>query len=269
VSGAVDIQDQLGRRVRLPAPAQRVVSLVPSQTELLFALGAGDRVVGVTDFCTEPEAARRDKVCVGGTKRLRSERVLALEPDLVLANKEENEREVVEALAARCPVWISDIVSLRDATAMIDAVGTLLGVGGAARHMVTDIDQGFAALPAVAPIRAAYLIWRKPWMAAGSDSFIDSMLTEAGFDNVFDDTPRYPETDPEDLLRRRPDVLLLSSEPFPFTEAQAGELSAELGLPCLWVDAMPFSWYGSQLLRAPGYFKALRRRVAEALGSEV
>lgn len=254
-----EFTDQMQRRVVVSWPPRRIVSLVPSQTELLFDLGAGGRVVGVTDFCTEPAAQLGGVARVGGTKRFLFERIDALAPGLLIGNREENYAEGIARLAARYPVWMSDILGLEDALAMIRAVGELVGEAAAASDLARRIADGFAAIPAREPLPVAYLIWRKPWMAAGSGTFIDAMLRRAGFANVFADRPRYPEFTLQELRARGPARVLLSSEPFPFTEAHAAELrEACPETPVVPVDAMPFSWYGSRLLAAPAYLAALR-----------
>ena len=251
--------DQMQRRLRIDWPPRRIVSLVPSQTELLFDLGLADAVVGVTDFCTEPREMPPHCVRVGGTKRFVFDRIAAAAPDLVIGNREENYREGIERLARDFPVWMSDIATLEDALAMIRAVGALCARDEAADAMAVRIAERFAALPAFAPVDAAYLIWRKPWMAVGAGTFIDAMLARAGLRNVFGDRERYPETTLAELRARAPRVVLLSSEPYPFGTEHLRELAAGLpGARVLCVDAMPFSWYGSRLLLAPAYFAALR-----------
>jgi ABC-type Fe3+-hydroxamate transport system substrate-binding protein len=196
--------DQLGRSVALSHIPRRIISLVPSQTELLYSLGLEESVVGITRFCTRPQAWFREKSRIGGTKAIDPVRVDALRPDLILANKEENERPQVEALAERYPVWVSDVKTLADALAMIRSIGEITGAAATANTLADDIDRSFttlqtAASPAYAQTsrviasrpRVAYLVWRNPWMAAGGDTFIDQMLTHAGFDNIFADHTRF------------------------------------------------------------------------------
>lgn len=259
-----DFTDQMGRRLTVNWPPSRIVSLVPSQTELLFDLGIGERVVGVTDFCTEPADALRELARIGGTKRFLFDLIDALEPDLLIGNREENYPEGIERLAERHPVWMSDILRLEDALAMIRAVAELVGAGDAGPDLAGRIEDVFAALDADGPaMRAAYLIWKKPWMVAAGGTFIDDMLRRAGFANVFGDRQRYPETGIEELRERAPDVVMLSSEPFPFGEGHVAELAEQLpDAHVIRVDAMPFSWYGSRLIDAPRYFRALRAKLA-------
>ena len=133
--------DQLGRTVDLPNPPQRIISLVPSQTELLYSLGLGEAVVGITRFCTHPETWFRQKARIGGTKAIDPARVDALRPDLIIANKEENEKPQVEALATRYPVWTSDIKTLDDALDMIRSIGAITAKLRPARILAAEIAQ--------------------------------------------------------------------------------------------------------------------------------
>lgn len=246
-------------------PPERIVSLVPSQTELLWSLGLERAVVGITKFCVRPQAWFQQKTRVGGTKTIHLERIHALQPDLVLANREENVREQVEALAERYPVWVSDVSNLSDALAMIEQIGILTHRAAEARALAKRIKAAFVAFgpePHWRPRRVAYFIWRKPWMVAGGDTFIHAMLTAAGFENVFAEARRYPEVLLADLSRYTPEVLLLSSEPYPFAEKHVAEFrEACPQTQILLADGEMFSWYGSRLLEAPEYFQQLRASI--------
>jgi ABC-type Fe3+-hydroxamate transport system substrate-binding protein len=246
--------------MKITAFPQRIVSLVPSQTELLFDLGLGDRVIGITKFCVHPPEWFRSKTRIGGTKTVNIAKVLALKPDFILANKEENVQEQVEELARHCAVWTSDIRTLDDALAMIGHVGALTGTEARAQEITNIIAAGFSALSArVQTSRsAAYLIWRKPYMAAGGDTFIHDMMSRAGFSNVFGDMNRYPECTADQLAALNPAYVLLSSEPFPFKEkhiAQLQEICPHAQVQI--VDGELFSWYGSRLMYAPDYLGRL------------
>ena len=240
-------------------PFESVVSLVPSQTELLFDLGLGERVVGITKFCIHPPEARQLAAVVGGTKNFNFEKIAALKPDLIIGNKEENYREGIEQLAAQYPVWISDISTLPEALAMIQQVGMLTGVRPAAEKMAAEIAASFATLAGPQLISAAYFIWRKPYMVAASGTFIDDMLRRAGFRNVFAGLGRYPEITAAQLATAAPERILLSSEPYPFKEKHLAEFqhicpAARVQV----VDGELFSWYGSRLLKSATYFQGLR-----------
>ncbi len=254
--------DQLGRTIILPQIPRRIISLVPSQTELLYSLGLEDSVVGVTRFCVHPDSWFRQKSRIGGTKAVDFARVDALQPDLIIANKEENERPQVEALAERYPVWVSDIKTLADALAMIRSIGQLTGTDAVATPLADEIAHRFTALQTPpTPARVAYLIWKNPWMTAGGDTFIHQMLTHAGFTNVFADYNRYPEIDLTDLAGGHL-TILLSSEPYPFRERHIHEIKEMLPQARVeLVDGEFFSWYGSRLLLAPAYFQLLREQV--------
>lgn len=247
----------------LPAsPPRRIVSLVPSQTELLAHLGLEKEVAGITKFCVHPEAWYRSKPRIGGTKQLHLDRIRALEPDLIIGNKEENTREEVLALANDFPVWISEVKNLADAYAMITQIGRLTYRAAAADQLNQNIRKAFAALPNYPPLLVAYLIWRQPYMVAGGDTFIHAMLKQAGFTNVFAERDRYPEVTAEELATSGAEVLLLSSEPFPFREKHLQELAEVCPAPVITLaDGEAFSWYGSRLLTAPAYFRKLRRSI--------
>ncbi|WP_346320687.1 helical backbone metal receptor [Chitinophaga sp. YIM B06452] len=249
--------DQTGRRVDIPSPPQRIVSLVPSQTELLYDLGAD--VAGITKFCIHPEEWFRSKTRVGGTKQVKPEVIASLRPDLVIANKEENEKEQVESLAKDYPVWVSDIHTLSDALDMITSLGDILAKRHAAQQLAQHIRERFDLLqPLPVAIPTAYFIWRDPWMVAGGDTFIHQMLHTCGLRNVFEDIPRYPSLSLPQLAASGCRLVLLSSEPYPFKEKHIEEIKAYLpDAEVRLVDGEMFSWYGSRLLHAPGYFNEL------------
>ncbi len=252
--------DQMHRTIAVPTLPRRIISLVPSQTELLHDLGLGDRVVGITRFCIRPAAWFRSKPRVGGTKKVDLGKVRALRPDLIIANKEENERADVEALEREFPVWISDIDDLGGALDMVRRVGDLTDAAAAAERIAKGIEAGFAALHVPGPPRkAAYLIWREPWMGAGPGTFIGDMLRRCGLVNVFEDrAERYPTIGLEELAAAGPDLVLLSSEPYPFKARHIPELQRALPAASVrLVEGEPFCWYGSRLLEAPAYFSGL------------
>lgn len=254
------VSDQMDRTLLVPERPERIISLVPSQTELLHDLGLGERVVGITKFCIHPEEWFRGKARVGGTKQVDLDKVRALKPDLVIGNKEENTQADIEALEREFPVWMSDVRSLHHAGNMILRIGDITGTTTAAESLVREIGAAFAGIPEPADRRsAAYLIWRDPLMVAGGDTFISDMLHRAGFSNVFAHRKeRYAEITPAELAAADPDVILLSSEPYPFAEKHFAEFQMTCpGTPVRLVDGELFSWYGSRLLKAPGYFAGL------------
>jgi ABC-type Fe3+-hydroxamate transport system substrate-binding protein len=251
--------DQIGRTILLPQIPRRIISLVPSQTELLFSLGLDETVVGITKFCIHPNAWFRSKPRIGGTKAIDAAQIDLLQPDLIIANKEENDKQQVEALAARYPVWVSDVKTLSDALAMIRSVGALTGKETRAGELANEIDARFSILTTPSKTAmVAYLIWYRPWMAAGGDTFIHHMLARCGFDNAFGDRNRYPEIDLNSLTGIHDLTVLLSSEPYPFRQRHIHEIQKNLpNARIMLVDGELFSWYGSRLLHAPDYFRQL------------
>ena len=253
--------DQMHRSATVPEHPHRIISLVPSQTELLYDLGLGESVVGITKFCVHPETWFKTKPRVGGTKKVDIEKVRALKPDLIIGNKEENERADIEALEQEFPVWMSDVKTLDDAIEMIEAIGSLTGSDARAHEIIEGIRDAFAELNRLdPPLSAAYLIWREPLMVAGGDTFISDLMERAGFSNAFAHRKkRYAEITSAELLAADPDVILLSSEPFPFAERHIAEFNRmRTDTPVHLVDGELFSWYGSRLLQAPAYFASLR-----------
>lgn len=250
--------DQMGREVRVPVRALRIVSIVPSQTELLFDLGLKDRIVGITKFCVHPKELRREKAVVGGTKKVNIEKVRALQPDLIIGNKEENELSDILALEKEFPVWMSDIYTLEDSYRFIEMIGELLDVD--TKPMINTIRDKFSELEKIVekaePKTAVYLIWDNPTMLAGEHTFINDILKRLKIRNI-SPKPRYPETDLSDL-EEQPDLILLSSEPYPFKEKHIQKFQAQFpNAKVILVDGEMFSWYGSRLLLAPGYFEEL------------
>jgi ABC-type Fe3+-hydroxamate transport system substrate-binding protein len=249
----------------LPIIPKRIVSLVPSQTELLHYLGLGPETVGITKFCVHPAEWFQTKTRIGGTKDLKMAVIEQLDPDLVIANKEENEKTQVKVLANKYPVWLTDVNDLPGALQMIADIGKLTGKEKAAGGLITEIKQRFELYAAEnttrKKLRCVYLIWRKPYMTIGGDTFINDMLERCGFINIFKNEKRYPEVDIHRLAEAGCELLLLSSEPYPFGQQHMDELQQQLpDTKILLADGEMFSWYGSRLLQAPAYFKKLKEQ---------
>lgn len=261
--GLIVSADQMGQQHRISFPPKRIISLVPSQTELLFDLGLDDEIVGITKFCVHPSEKIRNKTKVGGTKKFSIEKIHDLQPDLIIGNKEENYQEGIAELQKQYPVWMSDISSLHDACAMIIEVGRIVNRAAEAGVMAEKIKSGFSQLTVDAkPKRIAYFIWRNPFMVAAQGTFIHEMLTRLGVVNVFNHLNRYPEITKDQLAEQTPDFIFLSSEPYPFSEKHFGEmLEIVPGARVVVVDGEMFSWYGSRLLKVPEYFKKLKREM--------
>lgn len=264
-----DFTDQMGRKITLPATPKRIVSIVPSQTELLYDLGLAGKIAGITWFCIHPAHHFNATEKVGGTKKLNFDKIAALKPDLIIGNKEENEKSQIEALEKEYPVWMSDINTLEDALLMIKMLGEITETGEKAHEICGSIIDGFSKLnnSNIYPTRTAYLIWRKPFMAASSNTFIDEMMKQCGMVNVFkgfvpknDDSEslRYPMFTLEELKELSPEIVMLSSEPFPFKDKHIKEIKDILpNADVLLVDGEMFSWYGSRLVHSVSYFDKL------------
>ncbi|MCC9138127.1 ABC transporter substrate-binding protein [Pontibacter silvestris] len=257
----------MGQQVLLQKVPQRIISLVPSQTELLFSLGLGSRVVGVTKFCIHPKEQTKQKAVIGGTKNFHFEKIDKLQPDLIIGNKEENYKEGVAQLRQKHQVWMSDIYTLEDALHMIQQVGLLTGTESKAGEITQSITQAFNNLQPFTPaISTVYFIWREPYMAVGDENFIDHILQKCGFINTFTGLARYPEITPERLQQANPQLVLLSSEPYPFKEKHIAEFKALCPQAHIKViDGEMFSWYGSRLLYASAYLQQLVQEIQQEL----
>ncbi len=261
------ISDMLGRSLTVPIQPARIVSLCPSQTETLFDLGLGARVVGSTRYCIHPAPAVTATVRVGGTKKVDLELVRGLRPDLIIAEKEENPREMVDALSEISPVYVTDVVDQGSAFEMIRKVGSLTGTSECATRLVSQIETDWNEMPQFSrKLRTGYLIWRKPWMAAGATTYIDDLLRTVGLDNVFSSGKpsgkRYPDFSIEELIERQPELVLLSSEPYPFQARHVEELQAALpGAQILLTDGEPWSWYGSRMRLFPKLIRDLHAQI--------
>ncbi len=245
------------REVVLATSPFRIVSLVPSQTELLITLGLEAYLVGVTKFCIRPKGLKQRVKQIGGTKNVNLEAVRALQPTIIIGNKEENAIDDVLALEKEFPVWMSDIYHLSDAIAFMLKMGELFDVRDKATAIVDQIVQDFKRLEQrivhLPRRKVLYYIWRNPNMVAGKRTFIDDMLSRCGFENATSQE-RYPIVDAVEAC----DLVFLSSEPYPFKEKHLQEI--QLMFPSakvLLVDGEYFSWYGSRLLAAVSYFETL------------
>ena len=255
--------DQIGYQFELKSPPQRIISLVPSQTELLYDLGLEDEVVGITKFCIHPKEWFETKNRVGGTKTINFEKIAALKPDLIIANKEENNQEEIEALQKSYPVYTTDIYNLEDSLLMMISIGEITNTSAKAKQIVNQINNNFEELkPLKTPKSVLYFIWRNPYMTIGEDTFISDMLTRCGFKPI-EIGNRYPEIAEEQIKKLKPNFIFLSSEPYPFKEKHIKELSilcpnSKITL----VDGEMFSWYGSRLIKAKDYFVDLIEKMA-------
>lgn len=262
------IKDQLHRTIPITTTPQRIISLVPSQTELLFDLGLEERIVGITRFCVHPIHFKSTKTKVGGTKKVKYDKIRELKPDIILCNKEENTKEMVEELEKIAPVHVSDIYTLDDSLELIQQYGEIFACRTQAKTIIDKFNfllADFKTFIADAtPKKVAYFIWRNPWMVAGGNNIINHILELNKFENIYKNKPRYPEVEIKKIrLEGDPDIVMLSSEPYPFKEEHAFELGRHTHhAKTVFVDGEMFSWYGTRLLKAFAYFKTLHKRLA-------
>ncbi|MEO1261837.1 MAG: helical backbone metal receptor [Bacteroidota bacterium] len=256
----------MGRKVSFDFPPRKIISLVPSQTELLFDLGLDEEVAGITKFCVHPKEKWKSKPRVGGTKKYHFDKIAALKPDLIIGNKEENEKKQITELADIYPVWMSDIKTVEDALEMILLLGELIDKKIKSTELVGQIKSAFHKINNSATgkekLKSAFFIWKNPYMVAGADTFINEMIKLAGFENIFSNKKRYPEITLSELNALNPDLILLSSEPFPFATKHIAEFQNECQHAVIkLVDGEMFSWYGSRMLKAAEYFVNLRNEL--------
>lgn len=264
----MQLTDQLGIQHTFDTQLVRIVSLVPSQTELLYDLGLEDNIVGITKFCVHPVHFKATKTIVGGTKNIKFDKIKALHPDIIICNKEENTKEIVEELSAICPVWVTDIYTIEDNLQMISDFGQLFNKRTEAQKWIDKINfafQDFKHFIEDKPIKkAAYFIWANPYMVAGNNTFINELLQLNRFENIYKEKEgRYPEIELKKIrLEGDPDYVFLSSEPFPFKDEHAFEIGRFTHhAKTVFVDGEMFSWYGSRLLKAFAYFKVLHDKI--------
>lgn len=244
----------------------KIISLVPSLTELLIDLGLEKNVVGITKFCIHPKGLRKSKTIVGGTKNIQLEKIKNLQPNIILCNKEENTKEIVAQCQKIAQTHVSDIVTLQDALELIELYGKLFSCKEKATEIVLQIKsekENFKSfIKEQSTLKVAYFIWKSPWMVAANNTFINHLLQLNKFENVYQQINRYPEIDVDKLANTKPDLVLLSSEPYPFKEKHVSLLKEKLpNTKIILVDGEFFSWYGSRLLYAFQYFTNLRKRI--------
>lgn len=240
----------------------RIISLVPSITETLFDLGLTENeIVGRTKFCIHPEEKVKKIPKIGGTKNLHIEEIEALKPDLILANKEENVKDQVEALMKNFKVMLTDVETIEDNYYLLKELGLLLKKEELAKNFNLKIYEVLQDATLEKSIKTAYLIWKNPYMTVGGGTFIHEILSSIGLENVFKNEKRYPTISVEQL--KQAELILLSTEPFPFNEHHLEELKAQLPeKKFLIVDGEVFSWYGTHLAKSGAYLKNLVAQIS-------
>ena len=261
------VTDQIGREITFKNPPKRIVSLVPSQTELLFDLALENEIVGITKFCVHPYHLKSTKKIVGGTKKVHFDKIKELEPDFILCNKEENSYEFLMELEGIAPTYFSDVQTIEDSLNLIKDLGLICNRRTESTNLINKINfrlNDFINFMADKPERkVAYFIWANPWMVAGSETFINEMLKLNKFNNIYGHMSRYPKVEINRIRHEGdPDVILLSSEPFPFKDEHAIEIGKYTNrTSTVFADGEMFSWFGSRMLLAFDYFKQLQVRL--------
>lgn len=260
------LADWSGRRHEPASGRARIVSLVPSITELLFDLGLGSQVVGRTHYCVHPEPAISTVPSVGGTKKIVMERLKTLAPTHVIVNVDENPKDMAQAIAELgIAVVVTHPLGPDDNLALYRLIGRLFGREREAEILCLQLDRALRELRAAAkdwPARKVlYLIWRDPWMTVGENTYIARMLALAGWRNIVCSPDlRYPEITIDRTLLQSLDLVLFSSEPFPFRQTDIAAFDAAFpgARPArILIDGEMISWYGSRAIQGLGYLKAL------------
>ncbi|TVZ25655.1 ABC-type Fe3+-hydroxamate transport system substrate-binding protein [Gillisia sp. Hel_I_86] len=263
------VKDQLGRGIDISKPFNRIISLVPSFTELVVHLGLEEKLVGITKFCVHPESLKNIKTIVGGTKQVHLDKIRDLKPDLILCNKEENTLEMVQELEKTYQVHVSNIITFSDSLELITMYGLLFDKEKEAHKLASELSQkkkSFQNNLTTKKLRVAYFIWRKPWMVVGGNTYIDVMLELNGWENIYKQAEgRYPEIELKLLEEKDPELILLSSEPFPFKKKHIEEIGKYSNVRIELVNGEFFSWYGSRQLQAFKYFEYLQNYLSRPL----
>lgn len=256
--------DQIGHVVEIRQTPNRIISIVPSQTELLFDIGLEEKVVGITKFCIHPSSWFKSKVRVGGTKTLNFEIIKQLNPDLIIANKEENTKAEIEALQKLYPVWTSNICTLPECYEMIEEIGKITDLEYKANQMIAAIQKEFYRLKKTKKSnkKVLYLIWKEPYMTIGKSTFINEIMNEGGFVNAIESTENYPLITIEEIKKIQPELIFLSTEPYPFKKTHSEEFKSICpNAQIILVDGEVFSWYGSRIIKSPQFLIDLYTKI--------
>ena len=260
------IKDHLLRKITVDGDIKSIISLVPSQTELLVDLGLEDCLVGITKFCIHPKHLKKNKTIVGGTKKVHYDKIKALNPQIIICNKEENTPEMVSELSKIAPVWVSEIINFDDVLRLITDFGNIFSKKEKSKIICEELlelkEKFFINHTYLEQKKVLYLIWKSPWMSINNNTFISHVLNLLGFENFCAESiDRYPILTINDAFEKaKPDLVFLSSEPFPFNDTHLIEFSESYNIQInkiYLVDGEYFSWYGTRLLKAFDYFNIL------------
>lgn len=260
----INITDDIGQSFYFEKIPQRIISLVPSVTYTFFDLQSEHLLVGRTKFCILPKTKVASIPVVGGTKQIHIDRIIELQPDLVICNQEENTLEIFEQLkSAGIPTVVTITKNLEDNSRLIQLLGTLTQQSSLAEKINEQITASMQEVKNIFQQKTTiYLIWKDPYMTIGQDTFIHDMLEQIGIVNCFQDQNRYPSTDIREIAELRPDYLLLSSEPYPFQQKHLEEFQKLLpGTKVMLVDGEYFSWHGSMIRHSAEYFKEMHKKL--------
>ena len=252
--------DNLSQEILINFPPLRIISLVPSITELLFDLGLNKEIVGITKYCVHHRELIKNKTVVGGVQNIDFNKINALKPDLIIANKEENDKNEIIQLSKNHSVWISDVKQFDESLRLIKNIGELTNKNETAQEINKKIIEKFYNNKiAQKNIRVAYLIWKDPYITINKNTFVNDMIEMCGLKNVFaEKTESYPKITINEIKQAKPDFVLLSSEPYSFNMDDAKEIKKNMpSLKIKFVDGEMFSWYGSHILKSYDYFKGL------------
>ena len=263
------VKDCLGKEMSIPKNITKIVSLVPSISELIYDLNIEKKLIGVTKFCIHPKYFQIEKTVVGGVQEFDIEKIKELKPDVVFASKDENFEEEILELQKFVPVYVTDVKSVDEAKQMIVNFGELLSCRNDASKIIMKIDMQLNDLAKVTDDllyrSGAYFVWNEPWVAAGKDTFVNSMLKLVKINNVFEDLKeRYPMVTGANIHLGNPDIVMLPSEPYKFEDQQAFEISSHThDAATYFVDGEAFAWYGSRLIKSLDYLKLLALKFKE------
>ena len=257
--------DQTGNTIRLKKTPERIISLVPSQSEFLWELGLKKELTGITKFCIHPNEMYTTTQRVGGTKNLHIDKIRELQPDLIIGNKEENDRLQIELLQKEFNVWMSDIYDPKDALQMMKSIGEICGKEKEAEEIISEIEKSLETVRSYFQNeKVIYFIWRHPYMAAANNTFINSLLKHLGFINVAEQLERYPEISLDLLKELKPQFCFLSSEPYPFKEEHGKELMQLLpDVNVRMIDGEMMSWYGSRMKHLSKYIPEFKKELSK------
>lgn len=249
------VTDHLGRTVEYAYPPKRIISIVPGITDILYSLQLDAEIVGRTRYCVYPKDKVEQSKTIGGTKKVKPDQIRELKPDLIIAEKEENTKEIVEMLEAEFPVYVCEMQAVEDTYKIIRDLGEITDRQTEAQKLHSEIETAIQSLPSGKGSKYAYVIWQKPYMVAGADTYITSLLEKMNFVNAFSKYEgRYPAVKEDDFRNADLDYIFLATEPFPFQEKHI-KLFSELfpDVHVMSLDGEMF-WYGPRMIEAAEYF---------------